>query len=302
MNKPLTEIDYRNRINEAVPKGLVIPDHDKYGHHYLVPHINARYESVNGRIHIFKEEGLGDWRMNKALQYIYSNWKRFTDNNILNEIQNAEQQSVVELTDAGDIGTDIHNYREQIFSIYLKTGIWIEKFESIIPENKYDIRAVSALGALQKFVQDYKYVPVVTELYVYSEQLKLAGALDDIGLITTVVRKGNPECEHDVMGNNCIKCDLKYKTELCLMDLKSSNQLKPIYWIQVALYYHMFLKLTGIKPKKIFILKLDKKNRTYTVEYMKEISKVVRIAKRILKLSDELDWLKEVRKKDVEYI
>lgn len=302
MNTPRTPQQYRDIIHSKFPSGTVIADHDTTGHWYRIPHINARYPSVNGRIHIFKEEGLSDWRMNKALEYVFANWKDFTDENVMTHIGNAEQQSVTEFKDAGDIGREIHDYREQIFSKYIDSGEYIAKFDDIIPVEKQDIRAVSAMGALQKFVEDYQYESIVTEMFLYSEELKLAGTLDDIGIISTVVRKGEPACEHVMVGTHCVKCPLKYKKELCLMDLKSSNQLKPIYWIQVALYYYMFQRLTGLRPKSVFILKLDKNNRSYKVEFIKNISRVVRIAKLVLRLSDSIDWIKESRKKEVEVI
>lgn len=304
MKHPNTAQYYRNVITRTLPKGTVVPDHDTTGHWYRVPSLgpDIRYPSVNGRIHIFKEEGLADWRMNKALEYIFKHFEDITKDNLMEYIASAEQQSVTEFHDASDIGRDIHDYREQIFTRYIDTGKYIEVFDDIIPVERQDIRAISAMGALQKFVNDYHYESIATELYVYSSKLKLAGTLDDIGLIWTEVRKGTLGCEHDMIDTHCVKCPLKYKKDLCLMDLKSSNYLKPIYWIQVALYYHMFRALTGLSPRKMFILKLDKNNRTYKVEFMKDIARVVRVAKLVLRLSDDLDWLKEARIKQAEVI
>lgn len=300
--KQLTAAEYREIIRGTLPDGTVLQDHDANGHFYKIPRIGVRYPSVSGRIHIFREEGLNDWRMNKALEYVLMNFQKFTNHNIQEHLTHAEQQSVVEFRDAGDIGTDIHSYREEIFKNFITQGSFPPKFESVIPVGREDIRAISAMGALQKFVVDYHYEPIATEMYVYSERMHIAGTLDDIGLIWIEVRKGDPDCQHEMVGTHCVKCNLKYKKELCLMDLKSSNQLKSIYWIQVALYYTMFKSLTGLNPKKVFILKLDKHNRTYTVEFLKDIPRTVRIAKKVLSLANDLDWIKEARKREVEYI
>ena len=304
MKHPHTVDYYRSVINSALPEGMVVPDHDENGHFYRVPHLGARYPSVNGRIHIFREEGLNDWRMNKALQYVFQNWHSFTEANIMAQLGSAEQQSIAEFRGAGDIGTDIHAYREAIFRDVIAGKNRFEgmDFHAYIPPEREDIRAISAMGALQKFARDFHYEPVATELPVYSERLQLGGMLDDIGLIWTLVRKGDPICVHEMVGTHCVRCDLKYRKELCLMDLKSSNQLKPIYWIQVGLYYTMFRALTGLAPRQVFILKLDKGNRTYTVEFIRDIGQVVRIAKRTLALADGLDWIKGMRKKQVEII
>ena len=101
--------------------------------------------------------------------------------------------------DAGDIGTTIHDARQEIYDEWIKTGVRPIDFPSYVPEDKHDIRAISALAALETFCIERSYVPVATELMVYSHKWKTAGTLDDLGLMRVEMRRGNPECEHDIL-------------------------------------------------------------------------------------------------------
>lgn len=293
-----TAEDIRIIIREKIPQQSVDIAHNSEGHFYKRPHIECPYPSVNGKINIIKEKGLMDWKMNKALDYVFRHIKEITEKNAMEIRDNAEMASVVELEEAGDIGTEIHNYRETIFKDWIRLGYRPKDFISYIPKDEEDIRAVSAIGALEKFCKDYFYQPIVTEQYVYNDKLQLGGTLDDIGFIYLPVRQGMHGCDHDVIGDACIKCELKLKRYLALIDLKTSNYFKNTYWIQVALYYYMFCQLTGLKLPIQMILKLDKYNRTYKIERLKEISKLVRISKEILKVSDGMELITKLREKE----
>jgi len=135
---------------------------------------------------------------------------------------------------AGDVGTMIHNVREEIFSFRINNRFWPEDFQGFIPKTVAvkktrrniewvkDIRAISAIAALEKFCIDYDYIPVVTEMMVYSHKWQTAGTLDDMGLMKIPVRRGIPGCVHETIehpiitsctarsvkpnGNGCLWC------------------------------------------------------------------------------------------------
>ena len=293
-----TAEDIRKIIFEKIPLESITTAHNTEGHFYQRPGLEKPYPSVNGKINIIKEKGLMDWKMNKALDYIFQNINIITPENQMEIRDNAEMASVVELEEAGDIGTEIHNYRETIFKDWIRLGYRPKDFISYIPKDEEDIRSVSAIGALEKFCKDYFYQPIVTEQYVYDDTLQLGGTLDDVGFIYLPVRPGTHGCDHDIIGDSCIKCELKLKRYLALIDLKTSNYFKNTYWIQVALYYHMFCRLTGLKLPIQMILKLDKYNRTYKIERLKEIGNLVKISKDILKVSDGMELVTRLREKE----
>src|SRR3990167_6243518 len=108
------------------------------------------------------------------------------------------------------------------------------------------------MRALQVFCIKENYIPIATELYVYSDKYNIAGTLDDVGMMP----------------------DKNGKMQLVLMDLKTSNQFKDSYFLQVTLYWYMFKKLTGLIPKRNFILKLNKEDGTYKIEDILRIGKI----------------------------
>lgn len=292
----------REQIFNALPAGSVIPRHTDTGHFYEVPRIGKTYGSVTGKLAVLKDEGLMNYKMNRAIDYVFGNFKKFNDDNILEHLEEASKASGKILVDAGDIGTDIHEYRERYYSDWIRTGVRPPDIQTYITPGKHDIRAVSALAALEKFVIDNHYVPIVTELLVYDEEFALAGTLDDIGLMREEIVPPKPDCDHSLIFNpktmigHCLKCEYKYKMILVLKDLKTSNQFKDHYFFQVALYYRMFKKLTGLKPKKSFILKISKTDRTYKIEELYNINRLVQYSKHMLKTNEALDYIKGLRK------
>lgn len=296
----------RERIAAALPVGLVVPEHDERGHWYRVfddpnPLKGVRYPSVTGKLQMLKDEGLANWKMNMALQYVFAHHTKFTEANIMEHIDRAERVSVDIFHDAGDVGTLIHNIREAIFREWMRAGVRPQSFESFITQDIKDIRAVSAIAALEKFVDDYSYIPVACELMVYSHKWQVAGMLDDLGLMRLPIRKGDPACDHanPFRHNNterCIKCDGKWKWVLALVDLKTSNRFKPHYLFQVAMYWKMFHNLTGLRPEHAFILKVSKEDRTYQLQELKKPAKLAQYANHLIKVNEGLEFIKSIQK------
>lgn len=298
----------RARIALAIPEGAVVAEHTKGGHFYriMMPDEDGTagqvYPSVTGKIQIIKDEGLINYKKNRVIDYVFSNYKKFTDQNIMEHLALAERVPEDILSDAGDIGNDIHEVRENIFRDVItgKNQFQGMDFLSYIPPEKEDVRIKSAIRALSAFVKDYEYVPVATELFVFSHKLKVAGTLDDIGLITKVIRSGNPDCQHEMIAKQrdvvCLKCGLKKRTFFCLLDVKTSNQFKDHYFFQVALYYQMFYALTDLRPEICFILKLSKENGTYKIEEMRQISKLSAYARHMIQTDNGIKFIRKIRK------
>ena len=310
--------EIRSIINTRLPEGKVVPRHSEKGHFYEVKDfVGAEttgpiYSSVTGKLQILKDEGLINYKMNRSLDYIFAHFKEFTDANIMEHIDVASRVSQDILMDAGDIGTRIHDLREKIFKEWIRTGERPLDFVAFIPPEEEDIRTISAIRALERFCKERDYIPVVSELYVYNHKYEIAGALDDIGFIRRVVKEGlNPECDHKVSTLNaglesnfmehngkytCIQCGLQYVYELCLLDVKTSNQLKDHYFFQVAMYGWMFSDITKLKPKRHFILKLSKEDGTYKIEDLKKPTKLATYAKHMLKTNEGIHFIKTLRK------
>lgn len=303
----LTFGQLKELINEKLPEGSVIPDHDEKGHFYKVPHLNARYPSVTGKLQILKDPSIMKFNTNRAIDYVFAHWKEFTDENVMDHLYNASNAGASIFKEAGDIGTEIHECREGYFKALIDTPrAWNEDtpdFKQFIKEPYVtDGRFYAAMGGINKFVRENYYRPLATEMYVYSKELGLAGQLDDIGVMWKVVRKGRADCEHEIMQGakptiwRCFNCEWKAKDVFVMLDLKTSNQFKDHYFFQVALYHYMFRKIVGIKPDMCFILKPSKEHPTYSIETMYQIGWLERGAKHVLKVNDALELIKKQRK------
>jgi len=255
------------KIDAVVTPTSCVADHDETGHHYRVG--QERYSSVTTKLQVLKDDSLKNYKMNRAMEYVGKNWKQFTDDNIAEHIEKAKLLPVEIFEDAGGIGSIIHDCRQRFFDEWIFTGIQPQSILSFVPQGNTDIRIVSALRALKKFIDDKNYIPIKTELKVWDTKLKVAGTLDDVG----------------IMNGQCV-----------LMDLKTSNQFKDHYFFQVAMYAYMFRCLTGLKPKKCFILKLSKDNGTYQIEDLKQPTKLMRYAHNVIRTQDGIDFIKSLRK------
>lgn len=299
---------YRQIILEKIPEDAVIPRHTEDGHFYeVVPADRKVFKSVTTKLQVLKDESLMGYKMNRALDYVFANYSKFTDANIMEHLENASKVSGGILQDASDIGRSVHEIRQNYFADWIKTGQKPANILSYIPEWQVDIRVKSGLRALEKFITEKDYIPVVCEKLVYDIRYEVAGTLDDIGLMRVMKREGKLDCEHEMFVDQkfihrCLKCSLKYKYELIMLDLKTSNQFKDHYFFQVSLYYMMFKKLTGLKPKRCLILKVSKEDGSYKLEELRNIPKLVRYAVNMLKTNEALDFIRSIRKDNMKKV
>ncbi len=264
--------ELRARILEALPEGTVVPRHTEKAHFYEVPRVGLTYPSVTGKLQALKDEGLINYKMNRALEYVSVHKDEMIDpSRAMEVLDEASKESDKILKDAGDIGTIIHNAREEYFNDWIATGARPTDLRRFIPPHVTDRRAISGLRGVERFCVEHKYQPVISELYLYDEEWETAGALDDIGL----------------MG------DLE---TIVLLDLKSSNRFKDHYFFQVAMYWRMFGKLTGIWPERALILKSSKEDGTYKLEELRELPKLVEYADHLVRLNEGLAFVEAMRK------
>lgn len=261
----------RREILSRLPPGKIVPEHTEKAHFYRVDGSNGPlYPSVTGKLQILKDEGLMNWKMNRALEYVSVHLEETrTPDGAMRVLDEATMESQRILEDAGDIGTLIHDSRERYFADWIETGERPKDPLRFLPDGCMDRRAVSGMRALSKFCEDTGYVPVVSELLVYSDRWQTAGALDDIGLIGE---------------------------DVVLMDLKTSNRFKDHYFFQVAMYWEMFRHLTDIKPSRVLILKVSKENGSYSIEDLKDLPKLVECAEHLIEVNKALEFVGSLRK------
>lgn len=243
--------------------------HDNEGHWYVYQ--GRKYPSVTGRLSILKDQGLMNWKMNRALEYVqdYYNSSMELPEKIDEIIEKAKLVPQLEFEGAGDIGVDVHKWRQEVFNRVIDGKDWNFSLHSSLPSNE----VISACRAIEKFVVDTGYIPLATELPLVDPKLNLGGQLDDIGLIND---------------------------QLCLIDLKTSNiGNKDSFYAQVCLYLYMFRKLYRLYPKKVFILHVSKTNGFYELIPLSDrinIPQTINWAKKVTEVAAGLDILRQAKK------
>ena len=295
----------RGLIDTALPPGSVVPRHTDEGHFYGVPN-GGVYPSVTGVISYVKDPSIQQFDMNEALRYVESHIHTAMEGGevdfmkVMDVLYEAKKAPKGVLMDAADIGTKIHDRREEYYQTWIDEGKRppITNFYDVV---KDDPRMCSAMRALSSFCDEQEYLPIRTEVMVYSDRYKLAGMLDDVGMVNTIIRKGEKDCQHNLwyegFKTRCDKCDHKRQWQFCLTDLKSSNQFKDTYYLQVALYHMMFVELVGIKPERSFILKTSKTDGRYHTEELTKMPQLVSGAKKIIAAAEAVGKVKELRSK-----
>lgn len=262
----------REIIAQRLPPGTIIPEHTDDKHFYRVARTGKLYGSVTALFDIIRERSFEELGKRRAIEYVRSHYHEFTSENIDDHLVTAGLVHRNNFESAGHIGTYIHDCRAQYFEAWIKTGTRPSDVLAFLDPTRPDIRAISALLALQDFCIKENYVPVATEVALYSEALETAGTLDDLGMLGG---------------------DLG---ELILLDVKTSNTLHDRYWLQVPAYYIMLREITGIKPKRLAILKLNKEKRSYKIEYITHVGALCVLVRLLVKLNRGLNLISEWRK------
>lgn len=265
----------REIIAQALPPGTIIPRHTADKHFYFVPATGQTYSSVTALFDTLRERSFEELGKKRAIEYVRSHFHEFTMENIDDHLVTAGLVHRNNFESAGHIGTYIHECRARYFEQWIATGYRPADVLAFIDPTRPDIRATSALLGLQDFCIKEQYIPIVTELPLYSDKLKLGGSLDDFGMIGG---------------------DLG---ETVMLDVKTSNALHDRYWLQVSTYDAMFQERTGIKPKHLMILKLDKENRSYKTEYIKSPGKHKATVRNLLKVRTGMETITTMRKPKV---
>lgn len=227
-------------LAERCSPDLVLPEHDEYGHKYRHTPTNQVFASVTTKTSVLENERLKRWAARLAVEHIDRNW------NVIHEAKDREPHfhaAVLAhedtLKDAGDIGTQGHGVIERYLKVWMQTGerpADIRRF--IIGE---DARLWAIARSAEKFCVDFDVIPLASEIKVVSLKHKYAGTLDSL----MMVKKGD-------------------KHIFCIVDWKSSNSIdKPEYAMQVAAYWQALYEMTGLRPKELIVVRLDKDKMKY---------------------------------------
>lgn len=236
-----TPSDIKHIIAEKV-SGKISPAHDAFGHHYSFESSGVLVDSVTTILsRMIAKPHLLAWSIKKGIEWLESNdrWTRLKDPQFRAEYMIGAQTAYTEFRDdAGSVGTTAHNACEAYINYWINSGQKHPDIRSLFMPHA-DTRAIAAARAFEALVaKNPTMIPIASEILVGDERYS-AGTLDYLCMID-----GNLE----------------------LWDFKTSNQVDPIsYPMQVAAYKHFFMKMTGLKIKKVRIIHLSKDSDKFGV-------------------------------------
>lgn len=289
---------FRKKIKRIQEEMKIQPRHTADGHFYFIPKVNEVYGSVSAEHRNIKDPSLRNFEKNEVVRFIKEHWFEFEQakrdsSTKLDGLFKQALESPIRVRDtAGSIGSFIHNAREAYFRHWIESSK-IERpngsIEDIAKSWKATIHpdlyldVISGCAGLDKFITEKRYIPLGCEIYVYDEKAKVAGTLDDVGLMPL---------------------DGQFNYNLCLLDVKSSNQLKDTFTLQVCRYLEMFKKLFRMFPRQVLIVKTSKNDRTYELEVFKadQIKAGYQANRYLNKFNKCWDNIINVRKKEFKVI
>lgn len=297
-------------IAEKIPQGIVMAEHTETAHYYRHMPSDQKFASVTTKGGILDAPHLKKWAAGLAaehvLEVVCANGVPQTDEEreLLRKAATMRHQTIFE--DAGDIGTVGHGFVDEFLQDWMKTGIKPNGIVQYV--NHSDSRAYAIARSAELFMEEWEVEPIASELLVASVKYKFAGTLDSLMMVTRVTQKGSGDCEnqttidgskaaHDywsISTSNpgrmkCVNCGRKIEKEFALVDWKTSNSIDKVeYAMQTSAYWQALKEMAGLMPKKIYIVRLDKKQSKYEIRLVTNRAAAFRAYTYVTKI---YDWL-----------
>lgn len=289
----------QSQIAKGIPVGTVLAEHNETGHYYRHVPTNLLLTSVTTMSSgILDNPHLKKWATRLGVEHILKKiielpLMRRTPENIEVFKDEAILVHQDEFEDAGGIGTAGHKVIEKYLNDWIGLGERPKKEITEYIEGQ-DSRLWAITRSAIMFMEDYYAIPIVSELLVANVKepvLKYAGTLDGLMLVIMPQRgcsKGEPR--HHWMHRStvsplkmtCMHCGLNADYEFTLTDWKTSNSIdKADYAMQVSAYREALVVMTGLKPKRLLIIRLDKKQAKYEVREVVNYRDAYRAFKKI---------------------
>ena len=287
MFEPNIATEIREKIDAVFYPDRVVPAHTEYEHYYRDSEDNEVYPSVTTKTSLLSRKYYKQMAADKAVEHIQTALINGVDDMgpIFDE---ARKRHITDLEQAGTWGTHGHDMVDGYVSDWIKNA---ERPDDIVPysiEETSPEGVCSALGAM-KFFDDYTLFPIVSEKKIISKKHRYGGTLDSLWLVGEVYKERtgiSHKHQVHVWANKgvdhvkCMECGREEKLILTLIDWKTSNMIfgrgsmgKYDYAMQVAAYNMALVEMTGIRPKKHWIVRLDKKKPSYEIGYITDIKR-----------------------------
>ena len=283
--KNLTVEEIQQVIKEKIPANLIVADHTETGHFYKHSQTGQRYASVTTKCGILDSPHLKKWASRLAVEYLVEKMKPgdIIPGRIIELKDSAILAHQDEFEQAGDIGTRGHHVIEEYLKEWMATKKRPSDIRTFIKDE--DSRIFAIARSAEKFFMDFDVIPIASEMLVASTKHKFAGTLDALMMVTRVTKKGSTACDikdmfnghqkthnywfHSTTNKNkviCKDCGQEAEREFSLVDFKTSNSIwKVEYAMQTSAYWQALKEMAGLAPKRIYVVRFDKKEAKYEV-------------------------------------
>lgn len=276
MIKEETILKLRQKIREKVPQDYLQLKPNVPGHIYIDPKTGSEFLSVTTKLHIISNPIFQSWRMNRALEFLFDHKEEITKDNFNDYVQQAKQYPEEEFQAAGTFGTKVHAYIHSYFTDWIlnnrRPASILQYIDGTKSAREVDYRVWSALRSLEAWVDKNQYIPLASEIIVWSPRYHIAGTMDNVGIDKTG-RVGFP-------------------------DWKTSNNFSDNYHAQVGAYYGSFYELTKIRGEWGKIVKLDKARGEPEEEELDNLRECFKTYMLASKLYDAIQNIRFLRKPD----
>ena len=276
MMKNETVLNLRKKIRDRIPQDYLQLKPNVPGHIYISPATGAEFLSVTTKLHIISNPIFQNWRMNRALEFIFDNHEEINKDNLTDWIKKAKEYPEQQFKAAGAFGTLTHSYIHLYFTQWMldnrQPASILQFIDGTRGQREQDFRVWSALRSLEAWINKNTYIPLASEIIVWSERYHVAGTMDNVGIDKTG-KVGFP-------------------------DWKTSNNFSDNYHCQLGAYYGAFYERTKIRGEWGKIVKLDKERAMPEEEIVDNLRSCFKTYMLASKLYDEIQNIRFLRKPD----
>lgn len=300
---PTLALELRAKVEAGIPEGRVVPEHTENEHWYKDTVDGEVYGSVTTKTSLLSRSYYKQMAADKAVDHLqaYLLNNLFSPEGFAIACEEARKAHERDLNKAGMWGTHGHDLIDIYVSEWIKRG---EKpTEPILSFAQPDISNEGKCVGLsaEKFFKDHILFPVASEKKVLSKKHKYAGTLDSLWLIGEEVKErrtvdGCTTCAWEEKTKHrlkCTWCKREIKLEVLLGDWKSSNAIfghgamgKYEYSFQCSAYDIALREMTGVRPTKHWIVRLDKHKPYYEVGVISDIKRAGQLFLYMSQISD----------------
>lgn len=262
-------------IRDRYPEGHIVAEHTSDEHWYRYVPSGALLPSVTAITGMMPAPHLKKWAVNVGLDHLEERIVNGLDLLVGKPIPQEVREAVIlahddKFHDAGDIGTQGHKVIEKYIDAWMETGKRPEDITTFITGEDARLWAISR--SAEKFMRDFRVIPVASELLVANPKDGYAGTLDFLAFVAFPENKGSKDCLHPEIGSGsvnwqketCMKCGATWQYHLTLVDWKTSNTIwKEEYYMQATAYWKALKVLCGVTIPRIVIVRLDKDQMKY---------------------------------------